>query len=87
MNSIFAKAVLGGRTKLNSRKSQETEIGSTTPSSPIKTLDGDFAWQDAAVECMSEPYSKLNSPTGSGKQIIISAAAAMYMQKSKISGH
>ena len=45
----------------------------------IKSMTGDFAWQDDGVEVIGyNPLTRLYSPTGSGKQPIISAAA--YIQ-------
>lgn len=64
-------SVLGSHKSGTTRKLTRTELG-------IKGFTGDYAWQDDAVEILSHPNSKLISPTGSGKQPIISAASYVH---------
>jgi hypothetical protein len=45
----------------------------------IKSMTGDFAWQDDAVNVIGyNPLTRLLSPTGSGKQLIFSVAAYVH---------
>jgi superfamily II DNA or RNA helicase len=72
VSSVFLKNTILGTTPLIGQISK-------TPCSIAhqlgKSMTGEYEWEDDATECLSHLLSVLSSPTGSGKQVIISAAA------------
>jgi len=77
---ILPPALVGDR----GHKIRELSDTASVKQSKTKIFNRDFAWQDDAVVCLTgNRFSKLISPTGSGKTEIIKASAFHYAQVGK----